>query len=351
MFNVFTAMKNGASKEDASLMLDSVLQTKPYQAMFKHYNRSWRPNHLPISVFKRMILSLRFEGVYSKGENRRADQMLPFWRKFYSNLELFRQNLKQLENTSLKTVINGAVTYAQGWLPSDWHIPDFYMPIHPNGGSRAFTIDAVQGYDFFQLPRDSSDNILWNHLLATISHESHHLGIKIIYPAMMTSSDSVAYDVLSLFAGEGTATKFVDNSPGGRVPVVDNSRDSSHYDAKGANWWQKYTTEEPDLFRRLITTFERAYSKKLSSTELQTEISQFWFNGWVSPVYFVGSELFGAVYHGFGKEGVFAVMRDLRKLFFLYNNAIKNKPDILGRCYVIPDSTVQHALDIGTAKQ
>jgi hypothetical protein len=344
-------MKNGASKEEVSLMLDSVLQTKPYQAMFKHYNRSWRPNHLPLSVFKRMILSLQFEGVYSKGENQRADQMLSFWVKFYTHLALFRQDLDQLENMDLKARINAAVAYAKGWLPPEWRIPDFYMPIHPNGGSTAFTIDTVQGYDFFQLPRDSSNNIKWNRLLVTISHESHHLGMNKLYPAIMNSSDSVAYDVLSLFVGEGTAIKFINNYPGGCVPVVDNSRDSSFDNAEVDKWWQKYTAEEPDLFTRLITTFERAYSGTLSQTELQTEISQFWLNGYISPVYFVGSELFGAVYHGYGKEGAYTAMRDPRRLFLLYNNAIKNKPDILGRCYIIPDSTVQHALTIGTAKR
>ncbi len=352
MLNVLTAMKNGASKQEVSSMLDSVLQTRPYQAMFKHYNRSWRPNHLPISVFKQMILSLQFDGVYSRGGNERAGQMLPFWIKFYTNLDLFRQNVHQLDNTNFKTLIDGAVAYAQTWLPPEWHIPDFYVPIHPNGGSRAFVIDTIQGYDFFQFPRDSSGHIKWNELISTISHESHHLGIKTIYPAIMTSSDSVAYRFLSLFIGEGTATKFINDYPGGCVPVIDQSRrDTSFYKGEIGKWWQKYTSDEPDLFTRLITTFERAYSGELSPTELQTEISQFWLNGYVSPVYFVGSELFGAVYHGFGKEGAFTAMRDLRKLFLLYDNAIKNNPNILGRCNVIPDSTVQHALAIGTAKQ
>lgn len=356
MYNVLVAMKAGAPRADVSKMLDSVLDTKPYRTMFKHYNRSWRPNHLPILVFKRMIMSLEFKDAYKKGENQRADQMFPFWVKFYNDLNLFRQNLHQLENTKLKEPIDRGVAYAQNWLPDDWHIPNFYLPIHPNGGSPAFTIDDAQGYDFFQLPRDSLGNIRWNDLLVTISHESHHLGLhsgltNIPSPAGMSSFDSVAYNFLSLFVGEGTATKFINNYPGGCVPVVDNSRDSSFDNAEIGKWWRRYTTEESDLFTRLITTFEQAYSGRLSPTQLQAETSQFWMSGYVSPVYFVGSELFGAVYHGYGKEGAFTAMRDLRKLFFLYNNAIKNKPDILGRCYVIPDSLVQHALAIGTPRQ
>jgi hypothetical protein len=68
-------------------------------------------------------------------------------------------------------------------------------------------------------------------------------------------------------------------------------------------------------------------------------------------VYFVGAELFGAIYHAHGKEGAFTAIRDPRKIFLLYNDAIKKRADILGGCYVIPDSSVQHALAIGTTRQ
>ncbi len=351
IFDVFSVMKSGASKEQVSSILDSILQTKPYRVMFKHYNRTWRPNHLPVTVFKNMIMSLQYEGYYIKGSNQRADKMLPFWKQYYDNSSLFRQNLDQLENADLKTLIDSAVANAKGWLPPDWQIHDFYMPIHPNGGSPAFAIDTAQGYDFFQLPRDSSGRIRLTQLFATISHESHHLGMKTIYPTSMTSTDSIAYSFLSIFAGEGTAIKFNNNYPGGCVPVIDRSRDSSFDNDDVAKWWLKYTAEEDDLFKRLTKTFEQAYSGIMSRQELQTEISQFWLSGYVSPVYFIGSELFGAVYHGHGKQGAFTAMRDLRKLFSLYNEAVKSCPGVLGRCYVIPDSTVQHAFNIGKLKR
>ena len=47
MFDVLKAMKDGLPRDKISGMLDSVLAAAPYQIMFKHYNRSWRPNHLP----------------------------------------------------------------------------------------------------------------------------------------------------------------------------------------------------------------------------------------------------------------------------------------------------------------
>jgi hypothetical protein len=347
MLNVLTAMKNGESKERVSLLLDSLLQTKPYGAMLRHYNRSWRPNHLPVIAFKKMILGLRYEDEYVKGENTRADQMLPFWRDFYNNLDRYQRNILQIQNTDISRLVSDAARFSQSWLPAEWKIPDFYLPIHPNGGSRAFAIDTIQGYDFLQLPRDTSGNLRLNELVGTIAHESHHLGLKTIYPEKMTASDSVAYAFLSMFSGEGTATKFINNYPGGCVPVVDSLKNSAFDNEEIARWWRKYSSEERQLFDRLVSTFESAYSGKMSDDELQKEISQFWLNGYISPVYFVGSEIFGAIYHAYGKDGLFTALKDLRQVFPLYNNALKRRQELLGSCYVIPDKTVQNALRIG----
>jgi hypothetical protein len=39
MYNVLVTMKAGAAKAEVSRVIDSVLGTKPYQIMFKHYNQ------------------------------------------------------------------------------------------------------------------------------------------------------------------------------------------------------------------------------------------------------------------------------------------------------------------------
>ncbi|HEY2846869.1 MAG TPA: DUF5700 domain-containing putative Zn-dependent protease, partial [Pyrinomonadaceae bacterium] len=151
-------------------MLDVLLETRPYQVMFRHYNRSWRPNELPPSVFKRMILSLQFPEEYSKGENVRADTMRPRWARYYPDLAPYERQLHELETANLSRSINNGVRYAQQWLPKEWKIPDFYMPIIPNGGSPAFSIDGSQGYDFLQLSqRKPVGEIDFNWLVGTVA--------------------------------------------------------------------------------------------------------------------------------------------------------------------------------------
>ena len=202
MYAVLKTMHDGAPKEQVSGMLDTLLDTRPYQVMFKHYNRSWRPNHLPKPVFKRMILSLRFPKEYSAGENERADTMRTRWTKYYPGLSVYETQLRQLEAADLHKLINDGVRFAQSWLPPEWKIPNFYFPVIPNGGSPAFTIDGAQGYDFLQLAQDHPGEIDINWLVGTVAHESHHLGIKLDPPGGLSAADAMAYRVVTLTIAE-----------------------------------------------------------------------------------------------------------------------------------------------------
>jgi len=350
MFAVLSRMKSHAPRDSVSAMLDSALNSRPYQVMFSHYNRSWRPNHLPKVVFKRMILNLEFPGEYRLGENQRADQMLPFWSESYNNLTAFEVNVAQVKSVDLKQLINDGVKYAQSWLPPGWTIPDFHFFILPNGGSPAFTIGDAQGYDFFQLPRDSSNNIAWNELVGTISHESFHLGMggSVLDSLTLSSSDSLALRFIGLFVGEGTATKFIDNAPGGCVPAVDPSRPDPFASVRAADW-KTYSSEELELFKLMVRTFDEIHRGELSAEDVDREF-RYWLGGKVGPAYFLGSELFGAIYAAIGREQVFAAMRDPRKLFSLYNSAIEKNAKLLGSCPKIPESTALNALSISPLK-
>lgn len=57
--------------------------------------------------------------------------------------------------------------------------------------------------------------------------------------------------------------------------------------------------------------------------------------------------MFGAIYLAFGKDGVFSVMQDPRKLFQVYDAALRAKSGPLRRCPRVPDAAVRQALVIG----
>src|SRR5215831_2738274 len=219
MGDLMSAMRAGAPRDSVKAALDRILDTNAYRVMFRHYNRSWRPNHLPPDVFERMILSLEFPDAYTGGENQRADTMIPRWRAAYDSLSEYRRRLQRLEQSHFPDLIQKGVRYAQGWLPPGWTIPDFPLIVLPQGGSPAFSIDGAQGYDFLQLPTTASGELDVNWLVGTIAHESNHLGMRGPQIALSVPSDSVALKLVAMFVAEGVATEFISGPPAGRVPA------------------------------------------------------------------------------------------------------------------------------------
>jgi Putative zinc dependent peptidase (DUF5700) len=350
MDTVLQAMHAGESQEKVSAILDTVLDTRPYQLMFKHYNRAWRPNHLPRDVFKRMILSLRFTQEYHPGENQRADQMRSQWMRYYSSPALYQSQLRQLEGADLRKLIGEGVRYAQTWLPPGWKVPDFYFAVIPNGGSSAFSIDGAQGYDFFQLAQLGTSEIDINALVGTVAHESHHTGMRL--DKALPSTDAarepnalMAYRVVSMCIPEGVANYFISNSPPGRAPAFPDARFHA-FNPDLTKAWNERVAEEEDMVQHQAALLDRALAGKLSEDDFNSELRDYWLSGSIGRAYVLGSEMFAAIYATFGKEGVFAAMKDPRQLFHLYNQAIEKKSDVLKRCVRMPEKAVKQSLAI-----
>lgn len=346
IYTVLKAMRDGAPKEKVSSMLDTLLETRPYQVMFNHYNRSWRPNHLPKPVFKRMILSLQFGKEYSAGENERADTMRARWTKYYPDLSPYEKQLRRLEDANLSKLINDAVRFAQEWLPPGWKIPKFYFPVIPNGGSPAFALENTQGYDFLQLAQGTIGEIDLNWLAGIVAHESHHLGMRSTLPGSLSPADTMAYRVVSLCVAEGVATYFISGPPPGRVPAFKGTPFHT-FTAELAKVWNDQVAAEEDILQHQIALLDKAVAGLLTEDSLNADLREYWLNGVVGRAYTLGGEMFGAVYTAFGKEGVFAAIQDPRRLFELYNAALDAKPEALKRCVRVTDKAVKQALAIG----
>jgi len=349
MDSLLTAMRAGAPRDSVQRALEHILDTPSYRVMFRHYNRSWRPNHLPPAVFERMILSLEFPDAYTAGENSRADAMLVRWRAAYDDLPAYRRALGQLERAKLPSLVAQGVRYAQTWLPPGWTIPDFTLVMQPQGGSPAFAVDGAQGYDFFQIPRTSAGDIDVNQLVGTIAHESNHLGMR--EPKLgvvLTPSDSVAFALITMFVAEGVATEFISGPPAGRVPAIPEV--PYHILSALDSAWARRVAEEPEMMHRLADRLDRAVSGTLTQQQHEQEMRDYWFEGAIGRAYVLGSEMFGAIELGLGRKAVFQAIEDPRRLLQLYNRAIDAKPGTLGRCVRAPDGAVAQSLAIGARR-
>ncbi len=346
MYRLMSAMRAHAPRDSVKAALDSILGLPSYRLMFRHYNRSWRPNHLPPAVFERMILSLEFPGEYTVGENQRADSMLTYWRPAYDNLPDYRRRLERLEAARLPVLVERGVRYAQGWLPPGWTIPDFAMIVLPQGGSPAFAIDGAQGYDFLQIPSTPSGELDVDWLVGTIAHESNHLGMRGHPLTVIAASDSVAFAVVSLCVAEGVATEFVSGAPAGLAPAVPGLPFHTLTPSLVAAW-QARVREEPQIVDHMAGLLDRAVRGALSQDQLEADMRDYWLEGAIGRAYVLGSEMFGAIYLGLGRKAVFAAIEDPRRLFQLYDQALDKRSDLLGRCVRMPERAVEQALAIG----
>jgi hypothetical protein len=346
VYQLLVAMKAGASRDSTARSIDRLLETPAYRVVFRHYNRSWRPNHLPPDVFKRMILSVGYAGEYKAGENERADRMLERWRAAYADLPRYRRQLEQLEKAKLRKLVDHGVQYAQGWLPRTWPIPDFTLVVAPQGGSPAFSIDEAQGYDFFQLPQKANGDLDLDDLVGTIAHESNHLGMRGGELSLANASDSLALRVISMVVAEGVATKFISGPPAGCVPEMPGV--PFHiFTPDLAAAWNARVPEEPEMVRHMSELLDRAVHGTLTQDELDRDMREYWFDGAIGRAYVLGSELFGAIALGLGKDSVLVAIEDPRRLFQLYDQALDRKPTLFPNCVRMPEGTVAQALAIG----
>jgi hypothetical protein len=287
--------------------------------------------------------------MYAVGENGPADVMRPHWQAAYANLPRLESDIEQIEKADLTHAINAGIRRAQAWLPPGWRIPDHYLFVHLGGRSTALAIDGAQGHDLFQLPRDPAGRLDLAEFVANVAHESHHLGMATPVPDGLRPEELLAFRVLSLFVAEGTASKFVDNAPGGAVPPLDPAQPA--WTGPVAQAWSEHTARERELFQRMLDEFDRALRGELTREALNTGMHGFWLAGIKGPAYFVGAELYGAIHAGLGREELFACMRDPRRTFDAYRRALAAKPDLLGKCPPIPAAVAERALVLGTARQ
>ena len=346
---VLTAMHGGAPRDSVKAALDKLLDTPGYRVMFRHYNRSWRPHHLPPDVFERMLLSLAFPSEYAVGENTRADSMLVRWRAAYADLPRYERRLHSLEAANFPALVDRGVHYAQGWLPKGWTIPDFPLIVQPQGGSPAFTIDGAMGYDFLQLTDGANGDLDVEWLVGTIAHESNHLGMRSPSLPIASASDSMALKVVNLPVAEGVANAFISGTPAGLGPAVPNVPFHVMTPVLEAAWAAR-VPEEPQMFTRMADLLDRASRGALTQDELDSDMRSYWFEGSIGRAYVFGSEIFAAIHLAFGKKGVLQAIEDPRRLFRLYDAALDKRPKELAKCVRMPAATVAQALAIGTKR-
>jgi hypothetical protein len=144
---------------------------------------------------------------------------------------------------------------------------------------------------------------------------------------------------------EGVATEFISGPPSGQAPAVPGV--PFHvFTPELVTAWNEHLSEEEEMIARQARLLDEATAGKLTQEQNNQELREYWLKGLIGRAYVLGSDMFGAIYIGFGKQAVLTVLRDPRH-FDLHNKALIAKPQELQRCPRFPDKAVQEALAIG----
>ena len=311
--------------------LEGILDGPSYQAMFGHYNRSWRPDHLPREAFRGMILGLA-QGPHTVS-NHRAAQMLPRWSGAVGSLPQLKRDIMEIETLVSEGLVDRALANAAAWLPDGAAVPVSNVHLLLDGGSFPWVNDGNVGVDVLQLPRTpDGDGIDLDALTPMLAHEFHHLGLAAAWGAGdtsgLTEEESLALRFLRLVTAEGSAIKFVNNAPGGRAPPVAD-RATPDFSVVMHTDWKLYRSEESEILTRAQDLLRRMLSGDATATDLAEEMRSYWLPGPPRALgrnYYLGAEWFGAIYHARGWEAAARLMVDPRCLLREYADAASDLP-------------------------
>ena len=301
--------KEDAIEEELAVKLDHILKKQSFRYMFLHYNRSIRPNELPETLFRDMILSLKFNDRYTLKMNKRADSMLPYWKKAYKDTSPYR---KIAETLSLKTTqdkIQNSIDFANSWLPPSMQVPSSYIFFLAQGGSSAFVVPPgkihkpSQGIDLFQLA-SKKGNFNLKDLLMMMAHESHHLG----YLGYISQKKVSPLEMfLALTVAEGVANSVVNNLSKASGESLNFSLFPEKQSKEGLAEWKHYQAIKDDLLRKYLKDVDSLIVK------YDEKKTHFWWGGkHKQRLYYIGVEATIEAYRTGGKKAIFELMKNPR---------------------------------------
>lgn len=338
VLDLLKMMKNRSVKSQVEKKIDKLLSHKDYKVVFSFYKNNFS-NNINKNIFKKMILSLRWPDEYRRGENHTADQMLVLWSRVYNNLPHLQHKINQLEKINLKALIKASVRRANQWLPPGMKAKTFNFIVTADGKTPGYQINSSQVYDIFQIPINQLGNIDKDLFSEIIAHESHHSGLKLRH-TNKSEKHHLLSQFFSYFITEGTATKLVNNVYGKFVERINSNKPVPYFKAiPGINIereWKKMFSEEPEMFSKFFNTAIKILDGSYKYNDIQKELNKYWIAPGSAKYYLIGSELIGAIYFGFGKNGCFDVMKDPIQLITLYNSSIKKNRYKLKNCPKVP---------------
>ncbi len=305
----------GAPEESLKTrFFEEITPTLGCQAIIRHWTRFREWNEEMFYVFILEGMGLR-EGegplVDDQGIMTSLGKRRSLWTAALTAPDRLRGLLQSLREADLR---RPAARQAMRYLPRDTDITnEFYVVLF--GGSSAFSVGDVNGYDLLQMPLDHQGNPDIPEIERTFAHELHHTGFSNSAGIGMRDLDDASpIDLVGLLAVEGMATRLVSRT----FDHLEEYRTAPGENARGvARDWDRLLPQLPDLYRQA----ERDIRRNLEGEIDLTELLDFWVEGYQGPAYILGSDMIATIEDNLGRKVLRSLPSDYRLFLAIYNRA------------------------------
>ncbi len=267
-----------------------------------------------------------------------------YYLDLYEHLDVYERNLSRLEAIT-EDFFRKQVDIALNGLPDDLPLEEvnFIFTIGI-GQSFGYIYETNTHFDFLQLVKDHDITAFQS----TIAHEVHHVGFNTVIRQLDFDSISLEQLFYIYFAGEGLAVKYCNNAEGVLSKAIHPTTKNVGLDAYT---WQFLGQDFETSMARFHDVVSQIREHKITTEEeLLKELQQFWMNPYIDGqpkdkpprlkhfrLYSFGNEIWGIIHDCFGKDKVYATLRDIKKFPDVFNQALRQ---LNADQYAIPKSGV-----------
>ncbi|MFC1627764.1 DUF5700 domain-containing putative Zn-dependent protease [Gemmatimonadota bacterium] len=235
------------------------------------------------------------------------------WSAALTDPDRLREKLQALKEADPR---KAAISLARRYLPRDADITnEFYIVLF--GGSNAFSVGDVNGYDLLQMPLTTDGDLNIPDILRTFAHELHHTGFSNAASIGMRYIENTSrFEMVGLLAAEGMATWLISRP----LDHLEEYRSAPDENARGvARDWDRLLSQLPEIYRRAESDIRRNLAGELD----QDELIAYWLTGYQGPAYTLGSDMTALIEKHLGHRVLRTIPDDYRFFLEMYNRAAR----------------------------
>lgn len=308
------------SESDDAVVKDffmhEVAPTSGCKSIIRHWRRfmKWDNNE-----FFRFIMEAlgRVESDHlardEKGDLTPYGRRQAFWQDAINDPDRIRHDLEALKKADL---VDTALSLARKYLPEEAIVRSkFFIVLF--GGSSAYAVGDVNGFDLLQLPKQRNGSIDVESVIRTFAHEMHHTGIRFIQKRHMSGvHHKNRLGLVARLVNEGIPIYYI-NQTKKRLSILANSPNPTRQ--ADVRDWKRHLARLPELYIEA----ERDIRLNLKGEIKDEEIMANWMAGSQGQAYVLGAEMISVIDSQLGLEAVLNVACDYRQLLSVYNQAAK----------------------------